>query len=221
MNDDFDLKNFQGVTRLFPLRQLVMFPHVMLPLHIFEPRYRQMTEHALEDDRLITMIQSLGVSGASSGIATVGCLGRIFRNDRLPDGCFNILLLGKTRVQIKKELTVSTLYRQAEVEVLDEIDDQVADPELRDRLIWYFERLHSTSLEPELGKLLRLEMTLGTLCDILAHSAKFSAEIKQSLLEENHVPARCEALLDLMARELRIQKGVEPFRVFPPPFSLN
>ncbi len=53
----FDPSTFSGKARLFPLPNLVMFPHVVLPLHIFEPRYRQMTEHSLASDRLITMIQ--------------------------------------------------------------------------------------------------------------------------------------------------------------------
>ncbi|HEU5119195.1 MAG TPA: LON peptidase substrate-binding domain-containing protein, partial [Isosphaeraceae bacterium] len=47
MQDDLDLRDFDGVTRLFPLAGVVMFPHVVLPLHIFEPRYRQMTRDAL------------------------------------------------------------------------------------------------------------------------------------------------------------------------------
>ena len=57
MDNDLDLRDFANVTRLFPLPNLVMFPHVVLPLHIFEPRYRQMTEDALAGDRLITMVQ--------------------------------------------------------------------------------------------------------------------------------------------------------------------
>lgn len=57
MDNDFELRDFANVTRLFPLPNLVMFPHVVLPLHIFEPRYRQMTEDALAGDRLITMVQ--------------------------------------------------------------------------------------------------------------------------------------------------------------------
>ena len=57
MDNDLELRDFANVTRLFPLPNLVMFPHVVLPLHMFEPRYRQMTEDALAGDRLITMVQ--------------------------------------------------------------------------------------------------------------------------------------------------------------------
>ena len=47
--------DFSGTVRLFPLPNLVMFPHVVQPLHIFEPRYREMLEDALEHDRLLAM----------------------------------------------------------------------------------------------------------------------------------------------------------------------
>ena len=57
MDFDYDLREFGGVCRLFPLPDLVCFPHALLPLHIFEPRYRQMTEDALAGDQFITMVQ--------------------------------------------------------------------------------------------------------------------------------------------------------------------
>ena len=109
MDNDIDLRDFENVTRLFPLPGLVMFPHVVLPLHIFEPRYRQMTEDALAGDRLITMIQISPLPKGKSWvepvqIEEVGCLGRIIQHERLPDGRFNILLLGRKRVRIRREL---------------------------------------------------------------------------------------------------------------------
>ena len=57
MDDDFDLRDFANVCRLFPLPKVVLFPHAVLPLHIFEPRYRQMTEDALAGDKLVTIVQ--------------------------------------------------------------------------------------------------------------------------------------------------------------------
>ena len=53
---DEALENFQGVARLFPLPNLVMFPHIVQPLHIFEQRYRDMVREALATDRLIAMV---------------------------------------------------------------------------------------------------------------------------------------------------------------------
>ncbi|MCC7084863.1 MAG: LON peptidase substrate-binding domain-containing protein, partial [Pirellulales bacterium] len=54
-NFHFSPETFAGTARLFPLPNLVMFPHVLQPLHIYEPRYRAMLEEALDDDKLIAM----------------------------------------------------------------------------------------------------------------------------------------------------------------------
>ena len=51
----FSPDQFSGLARMFPLPNLVMFPHVMQALHIFEPRYRALFEEAIEDDRLIAL----------------------------------------------------------------------------------------------------------------------------------------------------------------------
>ena len=57
MSDDVTVpSSFDGNVRLFPLPNVVLFPHVLLPLHIFEPHYRQMTADALASDRLLAMV---------------------------------------------------------------------------------------------------------------------------------------------------------------------
>src|SRR4051794_41710005 len=68
MPDSPDLEDFHNVCRLFPLPRVVLFPHAVLPLHIFEPRYRQMTEDALAGgDKLIAMVQLSEAAGAAGG----------------------------------------------------------------------------------------------------------------------------------------------------------
>src|SRR5438874_11474896 len=97
----FDPAEFSGKVRLFPLPNLVLFPHVMQPLHIFEPRYRQLTEDALDGDRLITLV--LPLPGWEKDYAdkpalhSIGCVGKIMAEQRLEDGRFNILLRGLAR----------------------------------------------------------------------------------------------------------------------------
>src|SRR5689334_20614407 len=140
---ELDLRDFNGLARLFPLPDLVMFPHVVLPLHIFEPRYRQMTEHSLASDRLITMIQ---ISPPPRGQAwaepvplePVGCLGRIIRHERLPDGRFNVLLLGLKRVRLLHEVTTGQLYRTARVEVVEDIPPTQPEQPRREELVRLF-----------------------------------------------------------------------------------
>ena len=76
------LEDFCGTVRLFPLPNLVLFPHVAQPLHIFEPRYRQMTADALEDDRLLAMAllqPDAEEQGAAPPIHRVVCVGRILQ----------------------------------------------------------------------------------------------------------------------------------------------
>src|SRR5438128_9189192 len=87
-------ESFSGTARLFPLPNLVLFPHVLQPLHIFEPRYRQMTAEALAGDRLIAMMLlqpdwEKDYQGAPA-VHPVGCLGKIIADQQLDDGRFNI-----------------------------------------------------------------------------------------------------------------------------------
>ena len=84
------------------------FPHVILPLHIFEPRYRQMTQDALDGDQLVTIVQACPADKENPWvepvpIAHVACLGKIIQHERLPDGRFNMLLLGCKRVRLVRE----------------------------------------------------------------------------------------------------------------------
>ncbi|HZZ81753.1 MAG TPA: LON peptidase substrate-binding domain-containing protein, partial [Gemmataceae bacterium] len=117
MSDLFPLAGFDGKVRLFPLPNLVFFPQVMQPLHIFEPRYRQMTADALEGDRFIALVLPRpGWEKEYAGkpeIHSVACLGRILAEHKLDDGRFNILLRGIARIRILEEATTDKLYRVA------------------------------------------------------------------------------------------------------------
>src|SRR5262245_1553397 len=103
-HDAADLTNFCGTARLFPLPNLVLFPSVIQPLHIFEPRYRELLVDALADDRLMAL--ALLKPGWEEeydqrpSIFSVVCLGRIFKEERLTDGRFNLLLHGLSRARI-------------------------------------------------------------------------------------------------------------------------
>src|SRR5947209_17017865 len=92
------LAKFDGTARLFPLPNLVLFPQVIQPLHIFEPRYRQMTADALDDDRLIALaLLQPGWEpdyGGTPPLFASACLGKIVADQCLPDGRFNLLLRG-------------------------------------------------------------------------------------------------------------------------------
>ena len=175
MDDDHDLDDFSNITRLFPLPGVVMFPHSILPLHIFEPRYRQMTEDALGSDQLITIVQirppGEWESPALPSLERFGCIGRIFKHDRLPDGRFNFLLLGRKRVELTREIPSGKLYRMSEVRVIEDIPPDEPDESSRDELITAFRGLHKGGLDPDLDSLFDSELPLGVLTDIMAADA--------------------------------------------------
>ena len=210
--DDLDLSHFSGRVRLFPLPGVVLFPHVVAPLHIFEPRYRAMTEDALAGDRLIAMVRLLGDGVLRPPVESVGCLGRIIHHERLPDGRFNILLLGRSRVRLIREANTGLPYRTAEAELMADVpgpgDESAARAELVDLL------RRSVGAEAALLDLLDRAESLGALVDVLAHALAAPAEWKQRLLNEPLVEARVQdvrrRLLDASSR-----------RPFPPPFSEN
>src|SRR3954467_2118477 len=92
---------------LFPLPNVVLFPNVFLPLHIFEPRYRDMVADALSSDRMIGMVLLRpGWDRDYDGrppIYSVGCSGVLTHNERLADGRYNIVLRGMERFRIVEE----------------------------------------------------------------------------------------------------------------------
>jgi uncharacterized protein len=224
---DFDAGSpkFSNRCRLFPLPDLVLFPHALLPLHIFEPRYRQMTSDALADDCLLTMVR---IRPARDGLSwvepvpimDVGCMGRIVQHERLPDGRFNLLLLGSTRVLLKREEPRTKLYRIAEAEII--ADQEPKEPlacrgsELIGLFRSVFEKHQGKS--EDLRRLLEQALPLGVLTDIIAHALPIPPDVKQGLLSEPKVARRVETLRVIL-RELVEEDESKPD--FPPRFSRN
>ncbi|MCM2269773.1 MAG: LON peptidase substrate-binding domain-containing protein [Thermoanaerobaculia bacterium] len=107
---------------LFPLPNVVLFPDTLLPLHIFEPRYRQLIADLLarpEAERWIGMVLSARSAAGGRELLEPGCAGRLVAHEPLPDGRSNIVLAGETRFRIAREVSGKP-YRQAIVEPLGE-----------------------------------------------------------------------------------------------------
>jgi Lon protease-like protein len=104
---------------IFPLPNLVLFPGVRLPLHIFEPRYREMIADVVEDHGIIGMILLKGEwendYHGQPDVFAVGCAGRLDSVVKLPDGRFNVVLDALSEFRITRELRDKS-YRRAEVE---------------------------------------------------------------------------------------------------------
>jgi Lon protease-like protein len=104
---------------IFPLHGVILFPGLQLPLHVFEPRYRELVGHALAKDRRIAMIQPQSAREGAPLFA-MGCVGRIEDVEALEDGRYNIVLEGLARFRLLRELEVSTPFRQVEGELIDD-----------------------------------------------------------------------------------------------------
>jgi Lon protease-like protein len=154
-----------AIAPLFPLPNVFLFPGMSMPLHIFEPRYRQMIEDTLDGPGRIVMGTVLeGCHDDLAGsppVHHIAGLGEIMRHERLPDGRFLIMLVGITRVLIR-ETPSDRLYRKVEAIPLRERPaDEARAPALRAKLL---EAIDARSPEPlELSG----EVPLGQLADIL------------------------------------------------------
>src|SRR4029453_6438403 len=102
---------------LFPLAGAILFPRSQLPLHIFEPRYREMVKDAIEGAGQIGMIQPQRDDDDNRApLYAVGCVGEIVGVEELEDGRYNIVLLGSERFRLIEETDLETASRNAEVD---------------------------------------------------------------------------------------------------------
>jgi Lon protease-like protein len=230
MSDDVAaLTNFSGTARLFPLPNLVLFPYAVQPLHIFEPRYRQMTRDALAGDRLIAMVLLRpGWEADYQGrppLHAVACLGRILAEQRLDDGRYNLLLRGLRRVRILQEVASPAQYRSAHVELLADVPPAEGPRrhELRLRLArtvpaWF---KGQTTVVAQFEKMFQSDLDLSALCDILAFHLPLDVEFKQTLLATLEVEQRVRRLLHHLEGRKPPAPEVAADRRFPPDFSTN
>jgi ATP-dependent Lon protease len=226
----FDADTFSGVARLFPLPNLVMYPHVMQPLHIYEGRYREMLEDSLASDRLIAM--ALLEPGWETDyesrppVARYACLGKVVTHHRLDDGRYNLLLMGVGRIRIVEELQPLRSFRRAQVELLREkfVNDSANYiEELQRELLNSFQHYMPCGCQaPEqLREMFAQQLPLSMMTDLAAYALPLSIALKQQLLAENRVDVRAQILLDhLESRSAREMVGAAE-DVFPPPFSIN
>ena len=187
---------------IFPLPGAVLFPGLHLPLHIFEPRYRAMVQDVLVRDRRIGMIQPRVLPGEEDreppALYEVGCVGKIVDVEALDDGRFNLVLEGVARFRVRRELDVTTPFRQVEAEIEQEIED--------DAVLASIER---ASLEREAKRFAERQgyvvdwnavgqLDDATLVNGIAQVAPFDAAAKQALLETRSIDERAELVVQLM-----------------------
>ncbi len=226
-DSSFVAEKFSGMVRLFPLPNLVVFPHVMQPLHIFEPRYRAMLEAALADDCLIAMaVLAPGWEKDYEGRPTVrsaACLCKIATHHRTDDGNYNVLVVGLKRIEIVAELPPLKPFREARVRLHhDDHSDESSDKRgaRQKELFERFKRIlpPSSKADEQLDQLLGKHVSLGMLTDLVAYTLDLGIDQKAALLAEANVDRRVDLLLSSIA-ELEQGQGVRAS--FPPDFSAN
>src|SRR5262245_15883219 len=193
---------------IFPLPNVVLFPNVFLPLHIFEPRYRQMVDDALRGDRIIGMVLLRpGWQADYEGrppVYPIGCAGVITHAERLPDGRFNIVLRGMEKFRIRDE-EPGQPYRLAQVEPVPE----PAPEGLRDAMQAQRRRLEALLVpqpEGQQDRKIPSSMPDEDLVNALAQYLEFEPVEKQALLERDGLLDRCRSLIELLEMKVLVAK---------------
>jgi Lon protease-like protein len=185
---------------LFPLSNVVLFPQVLLPLHIFEPRYRQMVKDVAAGEELIGMIllrAEEDPTGSARDVYTVGCAGRMVRKVDLPDGRSNILLQG-VREFVPREQRFDRLYRTAAVDWLPSVErDFRLAAHARQRLVTC---IRAALGEKQEGAGILADPTVSDemLVNLFAFALDFPVAEKQSLLEVADLSMRAERLIETL-----------------------
>lgn len=200
---------------LFPLPGVVLMPGTLLPLHVFEPRYRALVADALAGDRTIGMAMLFPgweAAGESEDprIYPVGGAGEIVESEELEDGRYNILLEGRFRYRVLAE-SVAGPYRVAEVEEVRSVG--FADPAEASRVTrtaaLLFDRI---ARELELPPLPQEALSPERLASEIALRLRYAPAELQSILETDSVPSRFEALAGRMLEWKGRLEFLAPFR---------
>lgn len=238
MASPFDLQAqlecFDGTAPLFPLPGTVLFPHILLPLHIFEPRYRRMTADVLAGNRLLAMAHprpasDTDVSDDCPPIAPTVCLGRVVAEERLPDGRFYLVLQGMSRARVLSEPTGTGLpYRVGQLQLLSDHYPPVpkVDRERHwDQILGGFRAMFpDVPLDRMFLKHQAQDVPLGVLCDVLAYAMKPGTSELQRLLEELDVDTRSARIIRQLQKSGKLRRRgttADARNRFPPQFSVN
>jgi Lon protease-like protein len=198
---------------VFPLPDVVFFPETLLPLHVFEPRYRQMVADCLAGDgRLVVAMLRPGWEKDYQGrppVFPVAGLGEIIHVETLADGRYNILLDGRMRVRIEAEVPTERAYRVARVRPLADPPPAGGARTLDERLRT-LRAAHAKLLETlgqshadVVGRLTVAGAGPGAMIDRISSAAVPDAAVRQRVLEALDLGDRVElattALLDVLA----------------------
>lgn len=211
------------VLPLFPLAGVLLLPGAHIPLHVFEPRYRNMVHDALQNEAYIGLIQPLAPAaeeemdlqaepdGENPELYTVGCAGMIEHWEGLADGRYVMLIKGVRRFRSVRELPVQRGYRRVEVDyqefatdTLDELANDIDSARLMAALRTFADA-HQITLELD-----RLGQLPGrALLNSMAMALPFAPAEKQALLEAVSLRERFDILIALMDMGIELRPNEE------------
>jgi Lon protease-like protein len=197
---------------IFPLPGAILFPRSQLPLHIFEPRYREMVRDAIDGAGRIAMIQPHRLDDDNQApLYAVGCVGELVGVEEIEDGRFNIVLLGTNRFRLLRETEIDAAYRCAEVDI-EAFDDSEPPPlplVQRAEVEREARRLgDAMGLAVDWAAVARLDDEM--LVNAIAQVAPFDMGAKQALLEQPTLDGRADLLVQLMQfHRAAVTGGVE------------
>ena len=193
---------------VFPLPNVVLFPHAVVPLHIFELRYRTMVRDALAGERMIALaLLKPGWEGeylASPAFHELGCLARLEAVEWLPDGCYDLKLLGLSRVRLGAPVREYP-YRAVRVELLPEAPYTEDDPVVRSErraLLDLYRRLVGRPERQAEGAGPGDDLPFVSLVNGVCMVAPLEAEERLGLLALDSVVERGHRACELAARRL-------------------
>jgi ATP-dependent Lon protease len=185
---------------LFPLPNVVLFPGVMLPLHIFEERYKDMINTCIEDDSPFGVILLTGADETPSSIQKVGVLARVSDVERLDDGRMNIMTAGEVRFRIARFTATEPAWR-AEVELLDDQpeSDSVLAPLSKELSELYMDAYRKgIELTGERAGTVDFPKSAVELSFMVTYVIDMEVEAKQELLESTSTEDRLRGLIDYL-----------------------
>ncbi len=207
------------VIPIFPLSDVVLFPHVRRPLHLFEPRYRQMAEHVLAGDRRLGMVtvppEHADAMLGDPPVYPIGCAGTVVWAQRRADGRYDLILEGthRFRIENERESPEKRPYRVAEVALLEDPcdpGDAEALAALRTRLVELvgdLVRLSVADPREAVSPAFLHEVDDATFVNSLSNALPFSTPEKQGLLEADGIRERFDRLEGLLSFR-RAQLGI-------------
>ncbi len=185
---------------IFPLPHVVLFPEALLPLHIFEPRYRKMLADCLASNGLLVIAQVDRVGGRIADVAGVGA---IVEHQPLPDGRSNIIVAGRARVKLE-QITVEDPprypYKRARARRLVDVDADVSEGD-RTALVAAATMFAAEvrKHDPSFGLRLPKGPDAGAIADACAFQLVVDANARQAILEELDPRVRVRMVMDQLA----------------------